>query len=80
MRPGEGRPVARPVAAAAVFAFAFLHAGMWLAETLPKPLCRRCRSRVAGALALLSALMLSAAFLGAYWWVVTARRFAAGGG
>ena len=77
-KPGEQRVVPRPIAAAAVLAFAFLHAGMWLAETLPKPLCRRCRSRLQVALALASALILGGALAGAYLWISMAREVAAG--
>ena len=78
LKSGEGRAMARAIAAAAVLAFAFLHAGMWLAETAPKPFCRKCRVRLQAALALASALILGGALAGAGLWIAAARKVAAG--
>lgn len=65
---GEAR-VPGWIAAVASTAMAFLHAGMWMRESLDAPFCARCRRRIVVVISALSAVVLSAAAAGVAVWL-----------
>ena len=69
MKPGEGRPVAGAVKAAASAALAFMHGGMWAHEELSRDYCPRCR-RVVSVVALgVAAVIFVAVSFGVALWL-----------
>lgn len=76
-RCGRAEPGSAPLTGAlrwpAVFAMAFLHAGLWAGDLLSARLCRACRAKVAGLCLAVTLAALAAVAAGAVTLLAIAR-------